>query len=114
MGKIKLTQKQLKVFQLFNQCLTQKQVAKQLNCTQSYVCKSLKIVCERLGLDLNEGLVKYARKDIEKMKETDKRHNAWRTGLKRIRFQEIDKHFNEIESELIKLKQNLKEYYSYM
>jgi len=64
MQKIKLTKRQIEVFKMWNTGLSQMEIARELNSSQTYVSKTLRLVFERLGIKFNTGVVSYARMDI--------------------------------------------------
>ena len=89
---IRLTENQLKVFELYFIGMSQKEIAEELKCSANYVCKTLKIVCKRLKIELNQPAMRFFREDLEEIK----RRKRWWDGEKRRRVNEAQTLLDEL------------------
>ena len=92
MEKIKLTKKQLDIFQMWNEGLTHKEIARELEgVSLPYVGKTLKLVFERLGLKFEKGMVNYARRDLSELKRNRHLWERFSDERKQGMMEDLDK-----------------------
>ena len=106
MERIKLTKRQIDIFKMWNEGLTQKEIARELEVSITYICKTLRIVFKRLGLELNKGVVSYARKDIEELKSGER----WWNKNNEDKKEELIEKLSEMGINILELKEKVRRF----
>lgn len=100
MEKIKLTKRQIDIFHMWNEGLSQTKISRELKTSFSYINKTLRLVFERLGIKMEGGVVSYARRDIKEIKE----YTAYFKKLRQDRKEEMVSNVADILINMHKLK----------